>query len=63
MCAPDPDNNVFLLCCALRGLKSISLSEVWYHFVDEETKTLKLRALVVIIVKFELRSYWFSYLL
>ena len=41
--APDPDNNVFLLCCASKSLKSISLSEVWYHFVDEDTNTLEVK--------------------
>ena len=31
-CISDPDNSVFLLCCALKSLKNRSLSdEVWYH--------------------------------
>lgn len=56
----SPDSNIFL-CCALKSLNNISLSdEVWYHFTDEETETLKLRTLPVIIVKFELGSFWLS---
>lgn len=59
-CASDLDNNVFLLCYALKILKNISLSdEVWYHLWTRKLR-LKLRTLPVIIVKFELSSFWLS---
>ena len=43
-CISDPDNNVFLLCCALKSLKNISLSdEVWYHLQMRKLRHYKVK--------------------
>ena len=43
-CISDPDNNVFLLCCALNSLKNISLSdEVWYHLQMRKLRLYKVK--------------------
>ena len=43
-CVSDPDNNVFLLCCALKSLKNISLSdEVWYHLQMRKLRHYKVK--------------------